>query len=83
MDEIIITKIIFGIMLSIGTLVLLFIAFKLYYKYLIQEKRCIKKTKGIIKKYTLSSRGGENSGIHLPVVFYEISGKEYKVVGPE
>ena len=57
MDEIIVIKIVFGSMLSIGTLVLLVIAFKLYYKYLVQEKRCLKKTKGIVKKYTLASRG--------------------------
>ena len=38
---------------------------------------------GIIKKYTLATRGGENSGIHLPVVHYIVNGKEYKVVGPE
>lgn len=83
MEEITIIKIVFGAMLSIGTLVLLFIAFKLYYRYLIQEKRCLKKTKGIVKKYTIFSRGGKNSGIHLPVVFYEVDGKQYKVVGPE
>ena len=83
MSEIIIIKMVFEIMLSIGTLILLVIAFKLYYKYLVQEKRCIKKAKGIIKKYTISSRGGENSGVHLPVVFYEVDGKEYKIVGPE
>ena len=57
MAEIIIIKIVFGIMFSIGTLILLVIAFKLYYKYLVQEKRCLKKTKGIVKKYTLASRG--------------------------
>lgn len=83
MDEIIIIKIVFGAMLSIGILVLLVIAFKLYYKYLVQEKRCLKKTKGIVKKYTLSSRGGENSSIHLPVVFYEVDRKQYKIIGPE
>lgn len=45
MDEIIIIKIVFGAMLSIGILVLLVIALKLYYKYLVQEKRCLKKQK--------------------------------------
>ena len=38
MDEIQITKLVFGIFLSVGSAVLLPIAFKLYYKYLIQEK---------------------------------------------
>lgn len=36
MSEILITKIVFGILLSIGTLVLFVLAFKLFYKYLIQ-----------------------------------------------
>lgn len=83
MEEIQIIKIVFGILLSLGTIVLFLIAFKLYYKYLIQEKKCTNKVKGIIKKYTFASRGGENSGVHLPIVFYTINGKEYKVVGPE
>lgn len=83
MSEILIIKIVFGIFLSIGSLVLFILSFKLFYKYIIQEKRCISKVKGIIKKYTLATRGGENSGIHLPIVFYIVNGKEYKVVGPE
>ena len=83
MEEIQIIKIVFGIFLSLGAMVLFLIAFKLFYKYLIQEKKCTNKVKGIVKKYTLASRGGENSGIHLPIVFYTINGKEYKVVGPE
>lgn len=83
MSEILIIKIVFGILLSIGTLVLFVLAFKLFYKYLIQEKRCTSKVKGTIKKYTLASRGGENSGVHLPIVFYNVNDKEYKVIGPE
>lgn len=70
-------------MLSLGTIILFFIAFKFFYKYLIQEKKCTSKVKGIIKRYTLFSYGGENSPICLPVVFYEVNNKEYKVVGPE
>lgn len=83
MSAILVVKITFGILLSLGTFVLFLLSFKLYYKYLIQEKRCTSKAKGIIKKYTLTSRGGEDSGIHLPIVFYNVNGKEYKVVGPE
>lgn len=83
MNEILIIKIVFGILLSIGSLVLFVLTFKLFYKYIIQEKRCTSKVKGTIKKYTLASRGGENSGIHLPIVYYNVDGKEYKVVGPE
>lgn len=39
MDEIQIVRLIFGIFLSLGTAVLVLIAFRLYYKYLMQEKR--------------------------------------------
>ena len=76
-------KIVFETLLSIGSIVLFILSFKLFYKYIIQEKRCTSKVKGIIKKYTLTTRGGENSGIHLPSVVYIVNGKEYKVVGPE
>ena len=78
-----IIKIVFGIFLTIFSIVLFIIAFKAYYKYLIQEKRCKARTKGIIKKYTLANRGGEHSGVHLPIVYYEANGKKYKVTGPE
>lgn len=83
MSEIQIIKIVFGIILSLGTITLILLAFKLFYKYLMQEKKCTNKVKGIIRKYTLSTRGGENSGIHLPIVYYNVNGKEYKVIGPE
>lgn len=79
MNEMEIIKIIFGIFLSIGGGVLIFLAFKIYYKYLIMEKRCVSKTKGIVKKYTLVNYGG----VHLPIVYYEVNGQEYKVKGPE
>ena len=83
MDKILIIKIIFGSLLSVGAFLLLLLAYLLFYKYIIQEKRCTEKTKGVVKKYTLGTRGGEHSGIHLPVVSYNVGGKEYKVVGPE
>ena len=38
MSEIQITKLVFGIFLSVGSAVLLLIAFKLYYKYLVQHR---------------------------------------------
>lgn len=78
-----IIKIVFGIFLSLGGAILIFLSFALGYKYLIQEKRCTARTKGIVKSYTLASRGGENSGIHLPVVYYTVDGKKYKAVGPK
>lgn len=83
MSDVAIIKIVFGTMLSLGAVVLFLIAFIAFSKYLIQEKKCKLKVKGIIRKYTLASRGGDSSGVHLPVVFYTVNGKEYKVVGPE
>lgn len=83
MEKILFIKIFFGIGLAIGGFVVLFLAFKFFYKYLVQEKRCTSKTNGIVKKYTFSSRGGENSGIRLPVVYYKVNDIEHKVIGPE
>ena len=80
MSDMEIIKLVFGIMLSIETIVLFILAYKLSYKYLIQEKRCSSQTKGVVNRYTAASRG---DGIFLPVVFYTVNGKEYKVVGPE
>ena len=83
MEDIVVIKIVFGIMLSLGGLVLLFLAFRLFYRYLVQEKRCTAKTRGVVCRYTLASRGGQNSGVHLPVVSYTVNGKAYRVTGPE
>ena len=83
MSEIQIIKLVFGIFLSVGSAVLLLIAFKLYYKYLVQEKKCTAKTIGTVVRYTWATRGGENSPVCLPVVAYTVNGKTYKVVGPE
>ena len=83
MSEIQITKLVFGIFLSVGSAVLLLIAFKLYYKYLVQEKKCTAKTVGTVVRYTWATRGGEHSPVCLPVVAYTVKGKTYKAVGPE
>ncbi len=83
MSNLEIIKLVFGILLSLGTIALFYLSFKLFYKYLIQEEKCTNKVPGIVKKYTLFSYGTENSGVHLPIVFYKVNGKEYKVVGPE
>lgn len=83
MESIITIKIIFGILLSIASFVLILLAYLLFYKYLIEEEKCTKKTKGTVKRYTLINYGGEHNNIHLPVVYYEVNGRQYKVVGPE
>lgn len=79
MSDMEIIKIIFGVFLTLGGILLIVLAFKFLYKYLIQEKRCTSKTEGIIKRYSFVSNGG----LHLPIVYYEVDGKEYKVKGPE
>ena len=83
MDEMQSARLVFGIFYSLGAAVLLLIAFKVYYKYLIQEKKCTAKTVGTVVRYTLATRGGDNSAVCLPVVAYAVNRKSYKVVGPE
>lgn len=71
---------VFGIFSLIVGTVLIFLAFKFFYKYLIQEKKCIAKTKGVVERYTFLTYGDV---LHLPVVYYVVDGVEYKVVGPK
>ena len=65
------------------SITLYIIAFTLFYKYLVQEKKCTSKIIGKVKRYTLATRGGEYSPVCLPVIYYEVDGKTYKVIGPE
>ena len=83
MDEIQTIKVVFGIFLSVGAAVLFLIAFKVCYKYLIQEKKCTAKTTGTVVRYTTAARGGDGAAVCLPVVSYEVGGKIYKAVGPQ
>lgn len=83
MDKIYTIKLVFGPFLSIGAFILFMIAFKGYYKYLIQEKRCIQKTKGKVIKYTICAYGGSGIDVFLPIVAYTVNDKEYKIKGPE
>lgn len=69
----------FGIYLTVFGAVLMFLAFAVFYKYLIMEKRCSAKVKGVVKGYRCVS----DNGIALPVVYYTVNNQEYKVVGPE
>lgn len=76
-------KIILGIIFLIIICVLIIIAFKKYYKYLIQEKRCKEQVLGVVTGYTLLSRGNSTSGVSPSIVEYEVKGNKYKTVGPE
>ena len=78
MSEIEVVKIVFGILGTLGAIILFFISFKFYYPYLIQEKRCTIKTKGIVKKYAANSADGYFS----PKVYYTVDNREYKAIGP-
>ena len=83
MDEKVSLVISFDIFLLIWAVALFLIAYLMFYKYLVQEKRCTAKTTGVVKGYTMLSYGGENAGVHLPIVHYYVDNKEYKVVGPK
>ena len=83
MSEVEIIKLVFGIFLSAWVLVLFLLAFRVYYKYLVQEKKCTEETVGRVVRYTWTTRGGEDSGVCLPGVAYNVDGKEYRVTGPE
>ena len=83
MTDIEIIKLVFGILLGIGGLVLVALAFLIGYKYLVQEFRCTARIKGTVIRYTRAYYGGEDSGIHLPVVAYAVDGKKYTVTGPK
>ena len=71
-------KVFLGIFLTSGGLALILIAFLAFYKYLNMEKLCTSSVKGMVKKYKYRT-----DGISLPVVYYNVGGREYKVVGPE
>lgn len=58
MGEMRIIKLVFGLFLSAGPIVLLLVAFKLYYKYSVQEERCAAVTAGTVVRYTTATRGG-------------------------
>ncbi|WAW15373.1 hypothetical protein [Peptostreptococcus equinus] len=83
MNSILIIKIIFGILLTAGIVILSIITFIKWYKYILQESDCNKNTKGYVKGYTITRKGPENSGVHLPVVIYNVEGRDYKVIVPE
>lgn len=80
MDEITVIKIVFGILLGLGGMVLLILAFALGWKYMVQEKRCTAKASGTVFRYAY---GSKNGGVRLPVVRYTVDGREYKVTGPQ
>ena len=68
-----IADLVFGVYLTIGGVVLLFLAFKIGWKYMVQEKRCTAKTTGVVRKYGVSS-----GGVSAAIVFFEVDGKKYK-----
>ena len=73
MDERMILALVFGVLLTTGGAVLLFLTFKVGWKYMVQEKRCTAKITGVVKKYGMSS-----GGVSAAIVFFEVDGKTYK-----
>ena len=59
MTDIEIIKLVFGILLGIGGLVLVVLAFLIGYKYLLQESRCTARIRGTVIRYTRAYYGGE------------------------
>lgn len=83
MSDIQIIKLVFGILLSIGTLVLCLLTYFLgWKKWYVSKKACTQKVEGTVVGYTLANRSKKGS-IHLPIVQYMVEGKKYKVVGPK
>lgn len=79
MKEIEQVKLMFGIYLGLFGGVLVFLAFALFYKYLVMGRRCSRCAEGTVFGYTAASHG---EGVYLPKVKYEVEGREYGVVGP-
>lgn len=79
MEETAVLKLVFGILLTVFSLVLFFIAFKFFYRYTQEEKKCTKETIGTVVGYEWFSRG---NAIHLPILNFSVDGKEYRTVGP-
>ena len=68
MTDMEIIKLVFGTLLSLGAVVLFFLSFKLFYKYLIQEKRCTSKVTGVVKNI-LCSDVAANEAAHSYQLF--------------
>jgi len=76
-NDILVIRIVFGIMLGVFSIVLFLLAAK-FHKYTILHK-CNSRTTGIVKRYTSITVGGD---AYLPLVRYSVNGREYKIVGP-
>lgn len=74
-------KLIINILLLVIIIVLWFLAYKIGWKYMIQEKSCDSKTIGKVIGYSKTTYG--NGYIRLPIVKYQVSNKNFTIVGPE
>lgn len=83
MNSIQVIKLVFGILLGVGTLVLAILTYFLgWKKWYVSEKKCTQSVQGEVVGYTLASRS-KRVPVHLPIVEYIVDGKKYKVVGPK
>ncbi|MDF9837059.1 MULTISPECIES: DUF3592 domain-containing protein [unclassified Breznakia] len=83
MNGFLLLKTIIGSVLFVCAIVFIIVAFKVGWKYMIQEERCSEKIKGSVCAYSKRNVGGEYSVIRLPIVKYTVDNKEYEIVGPE
>ena len=79
MEETLFIKWFFGIFLSLWTIGTFTIAFKFFYRYLKEEKKCTMETVGKVKDYERITRG---KSVRLPIISFEVNGQEYKTIGP-
>lgn len=71
-----------GTLVSIVVAIFLWLlAYKLGWKYMVQEKHCTAKTTGKIVGYTIGGRA--DGKVRLPRVEYQVDGQNYKITGPE
>jgi hypothetical protein len=73
---------IFGALFGILSICWFFITFKYFFKYIVQDKHCTERVTGSVQGYAPTMRS-RNVDILLPVVYYTVKGRSYRVVGPE
>ena len=74
-------RLLIGLVLLSISILLFFLAYKIGWKYMLQEDRCTAKTTGRIVGYSMWRHG--NSALRLPKVEYETNQGVFTMTGPE
>lgn len=74
-------RLLIGLVFGLMSVLLFFLAYKLGWKYMIQEKRCTAKTTGQVVGYSVFRQG--DSPLRLPKVEYETKEGLFTITGPE